>query len=772
MKNLFTIMLFALLANILTAQVTKTIDVTTPGTLTTLLTADEKTTVTDLTLTGNIDVRDVKCMRDEMTILANIDMSAVNIMEYFGSDGTFSYTTYPANEIPVHSFSTFGKTIGKTSLKSIQLPTTLTSIRTNSFYKCKGLTSIVIPNMVTSIESQAFYNCSGLTEVTLGSSVSTIEDAVFYQCSSLNTITSLNPTPPTLGTNTFDFDSSSNSRVVILVSASSVNAYKAATGWNAFNIGSTEKITIHVPTSGGLAAALIAAGHIPLSGIASLTITGNLNSTDIIQLKNSLTSLIDLDLSGAMLAGNSLPASAFQEKKLLRLVKLPFSLETIGDYAFYGCSNLTSVLPLPAGLISIGHFAFSECRSLSGDLIIPNSVTVIGDKAFRSCSGFNGELRLPNSLKSIGDGAFYICSGLTGKLTLPNTLTTIPDQAFYDCSGLTGEVIFPQSITQIGYYAFEACSKLTELTFGKNVVNISNGAFQGCSSIVKITMPRTTPPLITSSTFTGVNIETCTVHVPIGTAATYQSDPIWGLFILFNETGAAETYSITVYLGANGTIKENNVALSNGSVLTVTPGSTKIFTLVPDAGFEVATMTYNGVDVRSQMNNNVFTTPAINANATLSVTFQKVQYRLSLKNASSGTINLLCEYGATPSFDFTVEPNWSVNTILYNNVDVTTNLLNGVFTVPAITANGLLSVSFINASSGAPELINSRIKVYSTNSEIIVEGTTNDETVSLYTLNGTHLQTLKSQGERISIPASRDAVYIVKTESKTFKVMM
>jgi len=37
---------------------------------------------------------------------------------------------------------------------------------------------------------------------------------------------------------------------------------------------------------------------------------------------------------------------------------------TIGGYAFYGCSGLTSVT-LPNSVISIGHYAFYTCSGLT-----------------------------------------------------------------------------------------------------------------------------------------------------------------------------------------------------------------------------------------------------------------------------------------------------------------------------------------------------------------------------------------------------------------------
>ena len=63
-----SITLFLCLSFFLTgqAQFSKTINITTPGILSTALTADEFATVTSLNVKGTIDARDFKTMRDNM----------------------------------------------------------------------------------------------------------------------------------------------------------------------------------------------------------------------------------------------------------------------------------------------------------------------------------------------------------------------------------------------------------------------------------------------------------------------------------------------------------------------------------------------------------------------------------------------------------------------------------------------------------------------------------------------------------------------------------
>ena len=104
MKKILSILIFAILTTIATAQVSKTVNVTTAGTLSSLA-SSFLTTVTNLTLTGNIDARDVVCMRDAMTALAVLDISAVSINAYNGSLGPVnSSVSYPVNEMPQYSF--------------------------------------------------------------------------------------------------------------------------------------------------------------------------------------------------------------------------------------------------------------------------------------------------------------------------------------------------------------------------------------------------------------------------------------------------------------------------------------------------------------------------------------------------------------------------------------------------------------------------------------------------------------------------------------------
>lgn len=60
---------------------------------------------------------------------------------------------------------------------------------------------------------------------------------------------------------------------------------------------------------------------------------------------------------------------------------------------------------------------------------IPSSVKTIGDSAFYNCSSLN-ELTIADTVKTICDAAFYGCTGLT-KVTIPASVNYIGEYTFY-----------------------------------------------------------------------------------------------------------------------------------------------------------------------------------------------------------------------------------------------------------------------------------------------------------------------------------------------------
>lgn len=159
---------------------------------------------------------------------------------------------------------------------------------------------------------------------------------------------------------------------------------------------------------------------------------------------------------------------------------ITYNVSDIGSYAFYDCSDLTSVI-IPNSVTNIGSGAFYSCTGLTS-IEIPNSVTNIGG-AFPYCTGLTS-IEIPNSVTNIGGGAFSYCSALTS-VTIGNNVANIGDKAFYYCSSLTS-IELPNSVTNVGKEAFRECPNMKSLTIGKNVANIGEDAFYGCTGLTSI----------------------------------------------------------------------------------------------------------------------------------------------------------------------------------------------------------------------------------------------------------------------------------------------
>lgn len=128
--------------------------------------------------------------------------------------------------------------------------------------------------------------------------------------------------------------------------------------------------------------------------------------------------------------------NAFDSCTKLSSVKLPASLSSIGEYAFYGCSKLTSVVIDPAAKIKVlPNNLFWECTSLKS-FTVPAGVTKIETECFSRCKALASVTFEKNSKCSVIENyAFAGCKSL-GSIKLPAAVTELWSGVFMNCPKL------------------------------------------------------------------------------------------------------------------------------------------------------------------------------------------------------------------------------------------------------------------------------------------------------------------------------------------------
>ena len=192
--------------------------------------------------------------------------------------------------------------------------------------------------------------------------------------------------------------------------------------------------------------------------ITNLKIVGKINGTDLKFIremagcdydgKETDGKLSILDLSDAKIVEGG---SAYYSDRDDGFIYT--SNDKLGDFAFYGCSGLTS-LTLPSCVTKIGCYALSSCIGLTS-LTLPSGVTEIGEHAFLNCRGLTN-FTIPSGVTSIGTSAFFCCYGLIS-LTIPSSVTSIGGFAFNDCSGLTSIYAYMEKLPETGSNLFLGC---------------------------------------------------------------------------------------------------------------------------------------------------------------------------------------------------------------------------------------------------------------------------------------------------------------------------
>lgn len=416
------------------------------------------------------------------------------------------YETTSANTVKLH-----GVTDDMPDNISFTLPSTITDNNTtytltaigNAFSNTYNdintrLRSISIPSTVTSIEASAFAGCTNLVGVNIYGQISSIGSGAFQGCTSLYAFDFSCITATQLSENCFA-GCTSLTEAILPEGMLYVN-------YEAF-YGCTNLKKLSFPSTVSQVHARVIQGCTNLQTVNFFRATPPSAMSDE-SLYNPGVSFTIRVPEGCIDAYMSNPYTPNDPDR--------YGIIPADEFLIYSYdeNNYTATVT-------------NYVTGISGDLVIPGSVThryesfpvnAIAPNTFNSC--ILTSVVIPESVTCIADGTFCNCMNMTS-VTLPANLTSIEASAFGNCLSLTS-IDLPNGLSDIGNFAFSN-TRIATLTIPATVSSIGNGAFQDClDAIQSVYVMRATPPTLGENAFAYLT-NTPTLYVPYGSLSVYQN---------------------------------------------------------------------------------------------------------------------------------------------------------------------------------------------------------------------------------------------------------
>lgn len=315
-------------------------NVSTPGTLNSLINSGDYANITSLRLTGELNDTDIAFIKQNLTAVKTLDLLNASFANN-NINTQFQGNTWVTLILPQSTKNLENRAFQESkNLRSIVLPEGLLSIGQNTFNNCTSLQDIILPSTLETIGSYAFYYCQALKKITIPDRVQYITQYVFDECTSLEYVN--------IG-----------------------NGVKEISTFTPFNNCKNIKTLII-----GNALTVLPSVFSNIPQLTDVTLGENLTTLEN-SCFNRCTGLTKIKLPKKL---RIIEVQAFGGCTNLEQIDMPDSLRSLGNSAFEGCEKLQSIV-LADSLTSIGGQTFRECKSLTS-IVIPDKVEYIGQYVF------------------------------------------------------------------------------------------------------------------------------------------------------------------------------------------------------------------------------------------------------------------------------------------------------------------------------------------------------------------------------------------------------
>lgn len=273
----------------------------------------------------------------------------------------------------------------------------------------------------------------------------------------------------------------------------------------------------------------------------NVTIPSTIDNLPVLKLSDG--AFMDGSISGITLPDSlvSIGQRAFYNCTNLTEIKIPEKVEIIRPYTFYNCIKLTNIEnSLNLKYISINAFEYTSLASFS----IPKSIIKIQPNCFNNCNTIQSYIvESGNEIYFSQDGVLFYNKqdedfGLQVELlrypvmnsrneySLPENVDIIGDAAFLNADNLQ-TVVFNKSLRTVESGAFNDCDLLDNVDIPSSVENIYAYAFYCCASLSKVTLRAESPSNYANNIF-WCSDSALNIYVPKGSLNNYASWPYGG----------------------------------------------------------------------------------------------------------------------------------------------------------------------------------------------------------------------------------------------------